>query len=150
MKVNNKYTYMHFFLIFLALILFFLDRLTKILLFGKKGCLLFLCLTNSTNTGGFFGTFQQMLGLIIVVSIAVLLFLVYFYIREDNVYVRFALIFLITGVLSNLVDRIFYGHVIDWLTFSFGFTSFNFADCYVWIGIIIFLVSFLKYKRYHS
>ena len=47
-------------------------------------------------------------------------------------------IFLISGVLSNLYDRIKYGYVIDYIKTPLGIC--NLADIYVWIGITLVIL----------
>lgn len=48
-------------------------------------------------------------------------------------------IFLLAGVLSNVFDRFMWGAVVDFIVFKLPFVIFpvfNFADCYITIGII--------------
>lgn len=57
---------------------------------------------------------------------------------------RIALLLMIPGCLGNLIDRAFYPHgVIDFLEFTFGsyvFPTFNFADSYLVIGVLVLLI----------
>lgn len=51
------------------------------------------------------------------------------------------------GILGNLVDRLFYGHVIDFLDFHFGsyiYPTFNIADSGICIGVAIYLIHSLR------
>ena len=51
------------------------------------------------------------------------------------------------GILGNLTDRIFRGHVIDFLDFHFGsyiFPTFNFADSCICVGVAIYLLYSLR------
>lgn len=137
----------HTFFIFLFLFLFLIDRITKILFFNKSGCFFIFCLISEKNKGGMLGIFQNFPLLIIFISLIILFFFIYFYIKEKNFYFRLSVIFIVTGIISNLFDRIFYGYVIDWISFNFKFYSFNIADCYLWIGLIFYLVSFLKKEK---
>ncbi|MEM2768786.1 MAG: signal peptidase II [Candidatus Pacearchaeota archaeon] len=127
----------HIFFAILFLFLFLLDRITKILFLNKNF---------EKNKGSFFGILQNFPLLIIILSIFMIFFLIYYYFKEKNFYFRLGLIFIISGIFSNLFDRIFYGYVIDWISF-FNFSIFNIADCYLCIGIILCLVSFLNLKN---
>ena len=61
---------------------------------------------------------------------------------------RFAALGLIlTGAVGNLLDRFFYGSVVDMFYFQFGSYSypvFNLADSYITVGILWFLLSSLR------
>ena len=53
----------------------------------------------------------------------------------------------IAGVLGNLVDRLVYGYVIDYLSFNFGnffFPIFNFADIYIVLSVIMYMIRVIK------
>ncbi len=52
------------------------------------------------------------------------------------------------GVLGNLCDRIYYGHVIDFIDvhlplINYRWPAFNIADCGICIGVLIYIVSML-------
>jgi signal peptidase II len=51
------------------------------------------------------------------------------------------------GIVGNLVDRLWHGHVIDFLDFHFGsyiYPTFNVADCGICVGVVIYLWHSLK------
>ncbi len=59
---------------------------------------------------------------------------------------------IISGGLGNLIDRILYGHVVDFFNFTFiDFAVFNVADCYITIGVALYavymIVSEIKVKK---
>ena len=50
------------------------------------------------------------------------------------------------GIVGNLIDRIVYGNVIDYLSFKlfgYDFAVFNFADIGIVVGVILLLIHFL-------
>ncbi len=48
---------------------------------------------------------------------------------------------IISGGLGNLIDRILYGHVVDFFNFTFvNFAVFNVADCYITIGVVLYAI----------
>jgi signal peptidase II len=52
------------------------------------------------------------------------------------------LVFIIPGAVGNLIDRVLYSHVTDFLQFRWydvGFFSNNLADIYISAGVVIFL-----------
>ncbi len=56
------------------------------------------------------------------------------------------------GVLGNLFDRIYYGHVIDFIDVhlpivNYRWPAFNVADCGICIGVIIYILSILFEKE---
>lgn len=63
---------------------------------------------------------------------------------DENTAVAIALI--LAGGISNLIDRITRGGVVDFISLK-NFAIFNIADCYIvigWILLIIFLIKFNK------
>lgn len=58
---------------------------------------------------------------------------------------KIALILLIAGTLGNFIDRIWRGYVVDFIDFSF-WPSFNFADMYLTVGVLILLFCAAKNK----
>ena len=57
---------------------------------------------------------------------------------------------LIGGIFGNLIDRLFYGYVIDFLSFDiFGykFPVFNIADIFICLGVFIIFICSLGGKH---
>lgn len=81
----------------------------------------------------------------------IILFLVFYLGFRKIAWQRFlALGLVLTGAIGNLLDRFFYGSVIDMFYFQFGSYSypvFNLSDVYITLGIIWFLLSSLKEMR---
>lgn len=55
------------------------------------------------------------------------------------------------GVLGNLFDRIYYGHVIDFIDvhlpiINYRWPAFNVADCGICIGVVVYILSVLFQK----
>lgn len=51
---------------------------------------------------------------------------------------------LLGGIIGNLIDRIIYGYVIDYLDFmifNYNFPIFNLADTFIVIGCIILVIN---------
>ena len=60
-----------------------------------------------------------------------------------------AMILILSGGLGNLIDRVFRGHVIDFINFyydNYSFYVFNFADTFITIGVIFYIFSMLNSK----
>ncbi|MFC1678271.1 signal peptidase II [Patescibacteria group bacterium] len=85
----------------------------------------------------------------ILISIIIIILIVYSLIlakRDDYKYL-FSLTFIIFGAISNLLDRIKYGFVIDYLDLEY-FTVFNIADMMIVGGaLLIFIVHFINSKH---
>ncbi|HLC19956.1 MAG TPA: signal peptidase II, partial [Candidatus Nanoarchaeia archaeon] len=77
-----------------------------------------LNITFITNTGASFGILQNMNALLLVLSIAVIIgIIVYLKKNPEQRSLPFALI--LAGALGNSIDRILYGAVTDFISFSF-------------------------------
>ena len=60
-----------------------------------------------------------------------------------------ALTFILGGAVGNLIDRVFYGEVIDFLDVywrNYHWPAFNVADSFITIGVAIALFSLYKHK----
>ena len=72
----------------------------------------------------------------------IILILLYFYvilIKKQEYSQAACLIFVIFGAISNIVDRIKYGFVIDYLDLKY-FTVFNIADSMIVIGAVLLVI----------
>jgi signal peptidase II len=115
-------------------------------------------LTYIKNEGASFGMLQGMQWLFIVVTILVLIATVYIMIKYRNKHSRFVKVciaVLFSGALGNLIDRIAFGYVRDFLDFRlFDFWKwvFNIADASLVIGAIllgIYILFIYKDNRKH-
>ncbi len=107
----------------------------------------FLRLTHVHNTGAAFGLFQgQSFPLTIVASIGVAVLLVYAifiyrrFPRLDSMLGRSAIWLVLGGTVGNLIDRLRFGYVTDFIDFGF-WPAFNIADSAITVGVIIFVYS---------
>jgi len=113
----------------------------------------FLQLTHINNTGAAFGLFQgQVFPLTIAsfIGVALILSYVFFYYRRfpllDNWLAWMGLSLILGGTAGNLIDRLRFGHVTDFIDFGF-WPAFNVADSSVVVGVIIFAYSLLSLAR---
>lgn len=112
----------------------------------------FFSITYVKNTGAAFSIFSNNTILVIVISIFIIGLLI-FYIYKNRGYnkiedISYALI--LGGAIGNLLDRLIYGYVIDFLDFkifSYDAPIFNLADTFIVIGVILFLINTLR-SRY--
>ncbi len=113
----------------------------------------FFNLTHIRNPGVAFGLFARheseykVLFLVIVTIIAIIAILSIFHQSPDNKRaVRVGLILIFSGAIGNLIDRILYGEVIDFLDIfyeGFHWPAFNVADACITTG-----VSFMIYDLF--
>lgn len=136
----------------ISLIVFFIDRLTKILITNNfslnvrnKIINKFFYITNCHNTGAAFSIFSGNIIFLILITLIVL-YLIYNTLKKKKSMSKIISIsygLLLGGILGNLFDRLFYGYVIDFLDFQifkFDFAVFNVADTAIVIGAIILLI----------
>ncbi|MFU8827426.1 MAG: signal peptidase II [Brevefilum sp.] len=128
-----------------------LDQVTKALVranlpFGASwspfsGFLSFIRIVHWQNTGAAFGMFQGG-GLVFgVLAIIVSLFIILYYpkIPQEYLVMRIALAMQMGGALGNLIDRIQFGPVTDFIAVG-AFPVFNIADASITVGVAILLV----------
>jgi len=126
----------------------FLDQFIKLIIrtsFNLNESLIlirnFLNITYITNTGSAFGILKGANTYLIFFSLIVLGLLMFYWNKiKEKEKIFFSLI--IGGIIGNLIDRIFLGHVVDFISFSF-WPAFNVADSCLTIGIIgLIILSF--------
>jgi signal peptidase II len=109
----------------------------------------FFSFVNISNTGASFGLFKDMNAALLGIGIIVVIGLIYF-IMTDNLNKRnIVLLSLVTGgAVSNLIDRVLFGAVTDFIYFSF-WPAFNIADSAITVGVVLLVVLQLKNKYRH-
>ena len=113
----------------------------------------FLQIIRGENRGGLFGIVQGSAPLLAALSIGVILALVIFHEREREAHVTALTVgvgLLIGGAIGNLIDRLAFGYVLDFIDVGVGslrFWTFNVADAGISFGILILLVDTLWRSR---
>ena len=148
-KIKMKYK--KIFLILLGIIIAFLDQITKYILIGKNLTIIpnILDFTYTKNTGVAFGIGANNIFLIIVVNIIILGVIIdCIRKKQTNFKILIPLILIFSGGVSNLIDRIFRGYVIDFIDINlFNFPNFNIADICITIGIIFLIIIIIKLTK---
>ncbi len=141
-------------MLLLTLLLIVVDQIIKFYIESVKtniniinGVLRF---TYSQNTGGAFSIGQDNLLGIIVTNVIVLGIIIKFMItniEKMDCGAKICLSLILAGGISNFLDRIFKGYVVDFIDFNqcINFPIFNFADICVVIGWILFVLLTIKY-----
>ncbi|MCK4904979.1 signal peptidase II [bacterium] len=103
----------------------------------------------SQNPGIAFGLFQNCGRFFIIPASIVILFILFFYLRTNYKKTLFSwgLIFILAGAISNLIDRIIYGFVIDYLLLNKFPYSFNIADSSILLGVGLIIINISKCKN---
>jgi signal peptidase II len=108
-----------------------------------------LSISHVQNSGIAFGLFSQATSLVIVLTSAVVLWMVFFFARSGarHPLLPVALGLVIGGSVSNLIDRVWSGHVTDFIDFSF-WPSFNLADSFIVVGVAVLIFFLIAPDRY--
>jgi len=109
----------------------------------------FLDLTHIHNFGVSFGLFSGLISpwILIFLGLLVVAFIFYLMRSASNILEQWGLLIIISGAISNIIDRIFNGYVIDFIYLhykNFYWPAFNFADIYITIGIIMIIINVLR------
>ncbi|HSX25720.1 MAG TPA: signal peptidase II [Chlamydiales bacterium] len=109
-------------------------------------------LNTIVNSGAAWGVFAGHSGLLFGIRAAIIFGLVlYLLVFHRGQTAKFPLWLIVTGAAGNAIDYWRYGHVIDFLHFTFWgyeFPIFNLADSYISIGVmILFLLSRFSKKE---
>lgn len=106
----------------------------------------FVQVVRGENRGGLFGLGQGSAPLLALLSIGVIVALAIYHERERGSRVTPLTVgigLLIGGAVGNLIDRVAFGYVLDFIDIGIGnlrFWTFNVADAGISLGILILLV----------
>jgi signal peptidase II len=156
-KNNRKYVIFGV----LAAVTLFLDQWTKVLArehlpqLGHRGRMIidgFFNLRFSENTGVAFGMAQSLPGgriLLTLVALGALVLVLHYLRKSDEQHVRMhvALGLVGGGAIGNLVDRIMYGRVTDfivWYYRSHEWPAFNIADAALVVGVGLMALDMIR------
>lgn len=123
--------------VFVILFLIFTDQIIK---FFIRQNFYFVC-----NKGIAFG-----IKLPTVFFVTIWILIMFYFLKiwlndiNKNIFFQLPFVLIITGGFSNIIDRIIYGCVIDFIPFL-NISTFNLADSFITIGIVLLLS--LNYKK---
>lgn len=145
--MKKKYLYIVLFIVGLVLI----DQVSKLLVvnyLSDKIVLInnFFSLDYVKNTGAAFGFFSGNIFFLVLITLALVIYLIYE--LNQNIDKKFNLVFIIliiSGAIGNLIDRVFRGFVVDFISFILfnnQMPVFNIADIFVTCGVagLIFVI----------
>ena len=151
-KSNDKSKYrLYFFSVFVV----FIDMLVKLivknnLLLGHRNVIVkgFLYLTYVKNTGAAFSILENNTLFIIIVTFLIVIGLIYYIMKHSlDKYEIVGYGIILGGALGNLIDRILYGYVIDYIDviiFGYDYPVFNIADIGIVIGVIVLFIGMFR------
>lgn len=136
-KILNK-------ILLLIPLLILLDQITKYIFMDKIILIRnFPIILFQKNTGIAFSLLQNQNIMLVLINLFIISLLTYLYIKNINM--RLGLILMISGAVSNTIDRVFYGYIIDFINLGF-WPVFNFADVFASVGLFIIVLKLIKNK----
>lgn len=104
------------------------------------------------NRGVAFGMFQDKIWFFLPFTMIILAFMCIFYskIPDNKRYIplKICAILVTSGAIGNMIDRFLHHYVVDFLYFKLiDFPIFNVADCYVVVGVFLFILLLLFYYK---
>lgn len=154
----KKFLQQYGLLIFIAGVIIILDQVTKAIIranipFGGRWMPLewlapYFRFVHWENTGAAFGLFQQggVIFGILAVIVSVFILIYYPQVPKEDTLMRVALAMQMGGALGNLIDRIVFGPVTDFIS-VLGFPVFNIADSSITIGVGLLILGLWLSER---
>ena len=139
-----------------------LDQLTKLwassgLSYGEPVAILpSFNLTLMFNTGAAFsflnhaGGWQRWLFTLIAIAVSAVLLLWLRRLNRSQRWLAVALALILGGALGNLIDRLYLGHVIDFVDVYYGswhWPAFNVADSSIFVGVVMLIIDSLRGEK---
>ena len=146
-------------MIILTIIFLLVDLVSKVVirryfLLEKSTKLInnFLYITYVKNTGAAWSMFSSKSVLVLIISSFIILGIILYVYKNKprNKLEKLSYSLIIGGALGNLVNRIMYGYVIDFIDvkiFKYDYPIFNLADSFIVIGVILLVVYTWRYEN---
>lgn len=106
----------------------------------------FFSLTYLTNKGAAWGSFQNKITFLSIITFLVVAIMIYYLIKnnKNSIFLNFSMSLIISGALGNLFDRIYYRYVVDFILIHYKnvyyYPVFNVADILVVTGTIMLVI----------
>ncbi len=94
------------------------------------------------NTGAAFSSFSDNTEILTVVTLIIIVFCMVLLLSRKikSLFVNICLLLVTAGGIGNVIDRIIYGYVVDFIEPLFiDFAVFNFADCCITVGAFMLI-----------
>lgn len=158
-KLTTKFKQSGLRWLWLALLAIVLDQVTKLIvvaemrLYESIPIIPFFSFTRVHNYGAAFsfladaGGWQRWFFTIIAIAISSLIFWWLTQTRREQVLLPIAFCLILGGAIGNLIDRIAYGYVVDFLDVyyqSYHWPAFNIADSAIFLGAVLLLIDAFK------
>ena len=138
------------------------DQVTKIIVdhtlsLGASYAIIdnFFYFTYAHNTGAAWGMLAGKISLFLIVSVVAAIGIIYYFMKSESYQklTRFGLVLVFGGLIGNLIDRLAFGYVrdfIDFIIFGYNFPIFNVADMAITIGmaLVILEIGIEEYKAW--
>jgi signal peptidase II len=146
--------------IFYSLRFIIIDQLikgiiTNNIVFGSSIVIInnFFEITNVSNTGAAWSILSNNVLLLIIIAILAMLIIYYLFIKNKVLHKYQALAYstFYAGIIGNLIDRLLFGHVIDYLSFNifgYDFPVFNMADIYIVTSMVVIIYFIYKEDKH--
>ncbi len=152
-KLFSKYSPKNIAIVLLIAIFFIIDRYLKLIALDRSPAppiKLIGDIFSFNFTANYYMAFslplggRVLIGAIIFIIIALIYYIFYLILNKKNQETNIILLTIILfGAISNILDRLVYGYVIDYLELRY-FTVFNLADVMISLGALIIILKNLK------
>lgn len=139
------------FIVLISLVCFALDLVTKNMAINnlvennrKELIDNFFYLTLCYNTGGAWSILSGNVTLLIIFSLVALGIIIFTIVKSKSNFYKYSSAMFIGGLVGNLVDRVLYGKVtdfLDFIIFGYDFPVFNIADTFICVGVVLMLIA---------
>ena len=104
------------------------------------------------NQGAAFGILQGKRWFFLIITVVIMAVIAYLFIKMPATkrfrFLRVLLVFIASGAVGNMIDRMRQGYVVDFFYFSLiDFPIFNVADIYVTCSAILLVIAILFYYK---
>lgn len=152
-KTNNKKTKKEYILLVTIILIIIIDQILKIIVRTKGEVqiipnLLKFSLTENTSPAYGIGSNSTIM---YVITNVIILSVIFKFVTTQNQYVdtkfKIFLSFIFAGGISNIIDKVFRGYVVEFIDFSqiVNFPIFNIADIFTVIGWVCIAGIFAKF-----
>ena len=132
----------------IAFFIIIIDQLSKFYFTSRNYDFGILKLHFIKNLGAGFSILKGQRFLLIAIAVFAIALIIY-YLKDikSNGLLFYGLVFLLSGAIGNLIDRLFLGYVIDFIDFNFFPAVFNVADIFNTIGAFLIFITILFEKN---